>query len=252
MTSRAGRPALLLTLIACLSLLACAGPPTGPPASASEPPFSSSPSPPSTPPSAGVTSAAQAAALVLASEPLFGGVGPLRPDLIGQCCWYEAFETGDGYEVTVELGWGDCMAGCIDRHRWVYEVGRDGSVTLIEESGPEPEKGSMPVPGSGPVRLLASLTAGPTCPVEQNPPDPACAPRPVPGAELIVRTPDGAEAARGVSDENGVVDVALPAGAYYLEPQAVEGLLGTPAALAVSALAGTEIQLRLDYDTGIR
>ncbi|HUG47408.1 MAG TPA: hypothetical protein VMP67_03245 [Candidatus Limnocylindria bacterium] len=199
-----------------------------------------------------VSSAAQAAALVLASEPLFAGIGPLNPQLLGQCCWYEANEAGDAFEVNVELGWGDCQAGCIERHRWQYAVGREGTIALIDESGPQVPDEARPRPGTGPAHVLLSLRAGPTCPVETEPPDPACAPRPVAGAQVVVRTPTGGEAGRGKSDAEGMLALQLPAGAYYLEPQPAEGLLGTAPAVAFSATEGSETRLMLLYDTGIR
>ena len=37
--------------------------------------------------------------------------------------------------VTVRIGWGDCQAGCIDEHTWVYAVSPDGSATLQSEGG---------------------------------------------------------------------------------------------------------------------
>lgn len=35
---------------------------------------------------------------------------------------------------TFFYGWGDCLSGCLNGHRWVVEV-REGSVHLLEESG---------------------------------------------------------------------------------------------------------------------
>ena len=32
--------------------------------------------------------------------------------------------------VTFEVGWGDCQAGCIDRHTWTWDGGADGSTVL--------------------------------------------------------------------------------------------------------------------------
>ena len=43
------------------------------------------------------------------------------------------------YIVTVTVGWGDCPAGCIERHTWQYAVAPDGTVTLQAEDG-----GSVP------------------------------------------------------------------------------------------------------------
>ncbi len=93
-----------------------------------------------------ITSPDEAAQLVLALDPHFTGLKPKNPDLIGGCCFYEATTTADGYQVNVELGWGDCPAGCINRHRWTYSVGRDGTTTLLSETG-EPVPSAFPAGG---------------------------------------------------------------------------------------------------------
>jgi len=77
--------------------------------------------------------------------------------------------------------------------------------------------------------------------VEQNPPDPGCAPRPVEGAALIVRGADGAEAGRVQTDGRGYFELALDPGSYTLEPQLVEGLMGTAAPASFTVEDGTGI-----------
>ena len=94
-----------------------------------------------------VTSPDEAAQRVIALDPHFTGLQPKNPDLIGACCFYEATTTADGYQVNVELGWGDCPAGCINRHRWSYSVAPDGSTTLLSDTG-EPVPSNFP-PGGG-------------------------------------------------------------------------------------------------------
>ena len=69
---------------------------------------------------------AEAVAQVLAQDPRFAGIGPLDPDLIGQSAWYEVSPATVGWRVTVTMGWGDCQAGCISRHTWVYDVDGPG------------------------------------------------------------------------------------------------------------------------------
>ena len=83
-----------------------------------------------------VNSAEAAVARVVAENRALTGIGPEDPELIGGCCFWRAEETDSGFEVVFEVGWGDCPAGCIDRHRWTYAVGRDGSVELLREEGP--------------------------------------------------------------------------------------------------------------------
>ena len=217
------------------------------------PTLSTTPVPTPSPSATGVrvTSAAQAAALVFASNPLFATMTPLEPDTIGQAAWYEAGEHGDGYSVMVTMGSGDCMAGCIDRHTWNYVVDRAGTVSLDSEEGDEVEL--SPSEGtSGPATVTVRLTAGPVCPVEQSPPDPDCAARSVANAEVVVRDPTGAEIARGVSDRDGMVVFSVRGGAYYVEPSPVEGLMAHPQPVAFAVQGGSAAAVTATYDTGIR
>ena len=50
----------------------------------------------------------------------------------------------------------------------------------------------------------------------------------------------------------GQIQLQVPPGAYYVEPQPVEGLMGTAPAVAFSVVAGETLDLALTYDTGIR
>ena len=73
----------------------------------------------------------------------------------------------------------------------------------------------------------------------------------MPGAVLIVITKEGAEVGRAESDDEGRFSLQLPDGAYVLQPQPVDGLLGT----AVEQLFTVErglVELDVAYDTGIR
>jgi hypothetical protein len=67
-----------------------------------------------------------------------------------------------------------------------------------------------------------------------------------------LRDPSGAELATGTSDEAGHIVLSLPAGAYYVEPQPADGLMGQAAAVAFSVVGGETVAINLDYDTGIR
>jgi len=73
---------------------------------------------------------------VLASDRRFAGVGPFDPDLIGQSAWYTVELASGGWIVVVQIGWGDCPAGCIEKHTWTYLVSKDGTVKLVSETGP--------------------------------------------------------------------------------------------------------------------
>lgn len=241
-----------------------AGPATTPPATPAPP----MPSPPMPSPTNGaVRTEEEAVATVLALDPRFAGIGPLSPDLIGQSAWYEVSPATVGWRVTITQGWGDCQAGCINRHTWTYDVDPRGVVTLVSEGGDpldESAGGDVDgVPGSPPVAIPADggpwiagrALAGPICPVERNPPDPACADRPVVGAEVVVRDGTGAEVARAVTAADGTFLVPVPgSGVYSVEAQPTTGILGTPAALLVDVGAGPAAWAAalLGYDTGIR
>jgi hypothetical protein len=190
------------------------------------------------------TTAAGAARLALAQEARFAGIGPKDDALIGQASWYQVTATDDGWSVVIRIGWGDCEAGCINEHRWTYAVGRDASVQLTREEGD-------PLPGATGVQ--GRVTAGPTCPVETVPPDPACAERPVTGAVLVFTTASGGEVARATSGADGAFSVELAPGSYTVTAQPVEGLMGTPAPMDVEVVAGQPMtELQVSYDTGIR
>jgi hypothetical protein len=214
------------------------------------------PSPVPTPIASPVESPDEAAELVLGQNPAFGDLEPKDPDMIGQCCWYEASELDGGYQVLIRVGWGDCMAGCIHERTWTYAVTRDGQVGLISERGDPLQPGVLPGEtggggGGGSAGISGTVTAGPTCPVVR-PDDPDCLPRPVAGAVVIIRGEDGLEVGRVQANEGGLFAVELPAGRYALDPQPVEGLMGTPGPIEVLVEAGRQVSVQLDYDTGIR
>ena len=251
---------LALVLVACGGTGSGNPSPVSPTASPSTAPVTT-PAPGATPspspiPSPGggsveVGSAAQAAALVFASDPRWAGIVPLRSDLIGASSWFEASEDADGFSIVITFGRGDCEAGCIEKHNWNYHVDLNGTVTLVGESG-DPFAidpiGHLP----GHAHLNVKLTAGPVCPVERNPPDPNCAPRNVANAEVVVYDPQGAEVARGTSDPDGMIGLDLPSGSYFVVAQPVEGLMGTPQPEAFAVIGGGTCGLLFEYDTGIR
>jgi hypothetical protein len=204
-----------------------------------------------------VTRPEQAIAQVIAKEPRLGGIGPLEPDRIGQAAWYEVQPaSGVGaFVVVVAIGWGDCESGCIDSHRIVYAVAPDGTVSIVSEAGPPIPADAWPNAtgtGSGQTGIGGVATAGPVCPVEKVPPDPACAPRPVAHATLVVRDGSGGEVARVATAADGSFFVAVPAGTYVVEPKPVDGLMGTAPPQDVTVGAGVTATITVVYDTGIR
>jgi hypothetical protein len=247
----------LAVLAATFLVVACGGAPGSP---------APTPGPtPSPTPGEGSLTREQAIAKVLASDPRFVGIGPVDPNLIGQSAWYEVSPAAVGWRVTVTIGWGDCPAGCINRHAWVFDVDGRGSVTLIEEFG-DPLEGAtgggdgggavppLAIPAEGGPWIAGRALAGPTCPVAQVPPDPACADRPVAGAAVVIRDTDGARVAEVITAVDGSFLAAVPGpGRYVVEAQPVEGLMGTPAPfeVVVPAGAGSWAPADLGYNTGI-
>jgi hypothetical protein len=195
-------------------------------------------------PAGSAITAAEALGLVRAQDPLFTGVQANHPEAIGQAAWFEQTETDEGWEIVIRIGWGDCPSGCINEHRWRYAVSAAGEVAIIDESG-------TPLPTDSGVR--GAVVAGPTCPVMTDPPDPSCADHPVEGAVLVVMTSDGTEIDQATSDAEGAFAFTLPPGAYRLEPQPVEGLMGTAEPIEFSVEWGMPVpELVVSYDTGIR
>jgi hypothetical protein len=238
-----GRATLLLAAVMTLALAGCAG--------------SSSPSP-SSAPSAAVGTAAEAMAAVAARTPWFDGVKPKDPNVIGASAWWEAVPAGTAttpasWQVMVTVGWGDCQAGCINRHVWTWQVTSAGGVTFATETGPAvPEDQVLALAGAATTSGIGGrASAGPVCPVVK-PGQQGCDPRAVQGAVLVIRDASGKEVARATTDSSGLFRVALPAGAYTVEAQAVTGLMGTAPAVQATVVAGRLTNVAIDYDTGIR
>lgn len=240
-------PRLTVALLAASLLVAACG---------ASPPASPSPSP------VRLATPEDAVRYVSARSPLLAAIPPHDPMMPGDPHRWTARELpgrGDdaGWQITFRVGWGDCPAGCINRHEWTYAVTVDGRVMLVAEEGPAlPQELVDELLAAAAVRdLLVGIaghaSAGPTCPVER-PDDPGCWPRSVSGAVVVIRDASGSEIARVTTDDAGFFRVPLAPGAYTLEGLPVEGLMGTPAPVAVTFAAGTEAWAELGYDTGIR
>jgi hypothetical protein len=101
--------------------------------------------------------------------------------------------------------------------------------------------------------LQVVAVAGPTCPVVSDPADPACADRPVEGAQLVVLGEDGEEIARAMTDADGRASIGLPAGRFTVVPQPAQGLMGTAPPAEILIVPGDDPErLVVAYDTGIR
>lgn len=255
------RPALAAIVLALgVVTAACSGAGLTSSPGASAPPPSPNPVASPTPVTSPI-SGADAVARVLALQPRFAGIGPLDPNMIGQSAWYEVSPGTVGWRVIVTVGWGDCQAGCISRHSWTYDVDPDGTVRLSAENGDPLADGGVPssppvaIPADGGPWIAGRALAGPVCPVVRNPPDPACADRPVAGAGVLVRDASSAIVARATTAADGTFLVAVPrAGSYAVEAQPVPGLMRTPAATTVTVPDGPAAWAVVDlsYDTGIR
>lgn len=244
------RTLLLLPVALVILLTACSAAGSSSPAASSTPAPAASPSGPALP----ITTPEAAMAAIVAADPRFAGIGPQNPDLIGQSAWYVAKPaSGVGaFVVNIEVGWGDCPSGCIERHTWTYSVAPDGTVTLLAEGGDAVPPDALPSPsGLGQTGISGRATAGPVCPVQQ-PDDPACVPRRVAGAVVVVSDAAGTEVGTTTTLPDGSFAFALPAGDYVVQGRAVDGLMGTPSPVSVTVLAGSLATIELGYDTGIR
>jgi hypothetical protein len=86
----------------------------------------------------------------------------------------------------------------------VYAVAPDGTVTVVSEAGePVPDSAWPGGAAAGPTGIRGTALAGPVCQVETIPPDPACAPRPVAGAVILIRDASGTEVARTTTGADG-------------------------------------------------
>jgi hypothetical protein len=94
------------------------------------------PTPNPTAPPVTVSSPEDAAALVIASDPLFAGAIEKTPEVFVASKWWEGTTNADGsYDIKLTVGWGDCPAGCINSHVWTFRVAPDGGVKLLKDEG---------------------------------------------------------------------------------------------------------------------
>lgn len=148
-------------------------------------------------------------------------------------------KTGDGVACTMEAKL--CPDGS--------SVGRQGPDCTFAPCPTTTTKTTPPGAGKG--GLTGTAMVGPTCPVEKNPPDPACADKPFVGA-LAVMTDDGSEVVQKFStDAAGFFKVSLPAGSYTVE-SAPGSVLPRCVSDVIKVVAGVYAKVAVRCDSGIR
>lgn len=136
------RTSIFLFVLGATLIVAACGTAASPSPSPSPNP---TPNPTPTPITQPVTTPEEAAAAVIASDPRFSGIRRFDPNLIGASAWWTAEPAADaGYVVTIIIGWGDCPAGCINKHEWRFDVRPDGTLRLLQESGEPLPAGTLP------------------------------------------------------------------------------------------------------------
>ena len=94
------------------------------------------------------------------------------------------------------------------------------------------------------------VTAGPRCPVQAGPPDPACDDLPVPARLTLQRGDAGAVVARGQAGDDGTFVIKIAPGRYTLSAASSKAMSCSPQQVTVTADQITDVHV--DCDTGIR
>lgn len=99
-------------------------------------------------------------------------------------------------------------------------------------------------------RVIGTILLGPTCPVVKDPPDEACADKPVFGTFIVKDIAGVNEITRFSTQQDGGFSVSLPAGEYSIESE-------TPLGLGIQAhrievQANETSEYTITFDTGIR
>lgn len=99
--------------------------------------------------------------------------------------------------------------------------------------------------------LNGNVMAGPTCPVSM--PTQQCLPKPVPGRQVEIVTPDGKTVATVTTDKNGHFSVMLAPGKYVVKVASGPGPFPVQRQpLVVTIVAGKTVSVTIMLDTGIR
>jgi len=108
---------------------------------------------------------------------------------------------------------------------------------------------SKPVVANG--TILGQVLLSPVCPVERNPPDPACAPKPYKTIVSVLKSSNGAVYKKVAASALGRFSISVPAGSYVLRASGAKvypRCTDTP----VKVIANKSVSVKIGCDTGIR
>ena len=151
-----------------------------------------------------------------------------------------------------DVGWGDCESGCIDEHSWVYAIGPDGTSRRLRIRLTGATRRVAEPGWSRQDRDRGVAVAGPVCPVERVPPDPACAARPVADATIVIRDASGSVGRAGRDRRGWLVPRRGPARRLPGRAATGGGSHGRCPGPVGHRRDGPMATVQLDYDTGIR
>jgi hypothetical protein len=103
-------------------------------------------------------------------------------------------------------------------------------------------------------RISGTVASGPVCPVQREPPDPGCAPRPVANAVVVAADAGGQVVARTTSGADGSYTLLVGiTGPVVVTALPVAGLMGAPAPVTLTLGSSPRVDgVNFEYDTGIR
>jgi hypothetical protein len=100
--------------------------------------------------------------------------------------------------------------------------------------------------------VQGTVTLSPTCPVQREPADPACAPKPY-QTTIRIESPDSLVPLETIStDASGAFRIALPQGTYTFKAHAESKTPPTCAPVQVNVSTGQTQTISIDCDSGIR
>ncbi len=128
------------------------------------------------------------------------------------------------------------------------------TVHVTGDAPAESTSSTLADPPVSDAEVRGTVLFSPVCPVEQIPPDPACAPRPGP-AHIELLHPDGTVAATTTAGDDGTFTTVVRSGAYAVRAAAPGLTIGgacqvDPAEIVMAP--GSSLTIAVSCDTGIR